>query len=237
MPPRRAQRQQGAPSFERIEKLLGHRFADRRLLEQALTHASAAGPGRPSNERLEFLGDRVLGLAVARLLFEQFPGDREGDLGKRLAHLVDRRTLAGVARELDLAPALRLSHGEAGSGGRANPTILADAVEALIGALFLDAGYEAAERAVHRLWSTRVRAHERPPRDPKTTLQEWAQGRGLPLPEYHVLETSGPPHAPLFRVEVSIPGVPAATGEGSSKREAEQRAAEAMLQTLRNLSS
>lgn len=220
-----------------VEEALGHRFRDRRLLEEALTHASAAGPGRPCNERLEFLGDRVLGLVVARMLVEAFPEDPEGALGKRLSHLVDRRTLARIARTLPVARALRLSRGEEASGGRRNPGILADGLEALIGALYLDGGLEAAERFVRRHWRTLVEELVEPPRDAKTALQEWAQGHGLPRPEYQLVETKGPPHAPAFLVEASLPGFPPALAEGPSKRRAEQKAAATLLDTVRKRSS
>ncbi len=228
-----------ARDLTRLERLLGHDFNDRRLLEEALTHASLAGGrprrGRPrrSNERLEFLGDRVLGLTIARLLFERFPADAEGALGARLSHLVNRDTLAAVAREIDLAEWLRLSRGEEGAGGRTNPGILADCLEAVIGALFLDGGLEAAERFVRRHWEARAEALEAPPRDAKTALQEWAQGHGLSRPTYHLREAAGPDHAPRFRVEVSVEGLPPAVGEGGSKRAAEQAAARRLLETIR----
>ncbi len=228
-----------ARDLTHLERLLGHDFHDRRLLEEALTHASLAGGrprrGRPrrSNERLEFLGDRVLGLTIARLLFERFPEDTEGALGARLSHLVNRDTLAAVAREIGLAAWLRLSRGEEGAGGRANPGILADCLEAVIGALFLDGGLEAAERFVRRHWTARVEALEAPPQDAKTALQEWAQGHGLSRPTYHLREAAGPDHAPRFRVEVSVEGLPPAVGEGGSKRAAEQAAARRLLETIR----
>ncbi len=221
-----------------LEERLGHRFEDVGLLEEALTHASLAGGRhrrgrRPrSNERLEFLGDRVLGLVVARLLLERFPGDDEGALGARLSHLVNRETLAEVARDLGLAAWLRLSRGEEGSGGRTNPGILADCLEAVIGALFIDGGLAAAERFVRGHWSARVDALRAPPRDAKTKLQEWAQGHGLSRPTYHLKEAAGPDHAPRFRVEVSVEGLPPAIGEGGSKRAAEQAAARRLLERI-----
>jgi len=167
------------------------------------------------------------------MLVEAFPDDPEGALGKRLAHLVDRHTLVRVARDLPVAEALRLSRGEESSGGRRNPGILADCVEALIGALFLDGGLRVAERFVRRHWQEALRSLVEPPRDPKTALQEWAQGHGLPRPEYQLVETKGPPHAPAFRVRASLPGFPATVAEGPSKRRAEQRAAAALLELVR----
>ncbi|GBD44707.1 Ribonuclease 3 [bacterium HR40] len=217
-----------------LEQALGHRFRDRSLLIEALTHASAAGPGRPSNERLEFLGDRVLGLVVARLLIEAFPQDPEGALGKRLAHLVDRRTLARIAQELPIRDAIRMSRGEECSGGRDNPGILADCLEALIAALFLDGGLQTAEAFVRRHWHERIAKLVEPPRDPKTALQEWAQGHGLPRPEYQLLDIAGPPHAPAFRVQASLPGFPPTVATGPSRRRAEQQAAAQLLAMIRN---
>lgn len=175
----------------------------------------------------------MLGLIVARMLVEAFPDDPEGALGKRLSYLVDRRTLAEIASELPVAEALIMSQGEDGAGGRRNPGILADCLEALIGALFLDGGLAVAERFVRRHWRERVRALVVPPRDPKTSLQEWAQGHGLPRPEYQLVESKGPPHAPMFRVRASLPGFPPTVAEAPAKRRAEQLAAAALLETVR----
>ena len=215
------------------EQALGYRFRCPRLLEEALTHASLVrGRVRRSNERLEFLGDRVLGLVIARLLFEHYPEDPEGALGRRLSHLVSREVLAEVARGLGLGRWVRLSRGEEESGGRDNPGILADCLEAVIGAIFLDGGLEAAEGFVRHHWEERVRALARPPRDPKTELQEWAQGRGLPRPEYRLVAVEGPAHAPRFRIEVELAGFAPATGEGPNKRAAEQAAARKLLERV-----
>lgn len=226
-------------SLAELQELLGYRFREGRLLEEALTHASLVGEKRRrgrrmrSNERLEFLGDRVLGLVIARLLLERFPDDPEGALGARLSHLVSRDRLAEVARELGLAAWLRLSRGEESGGGRTNPTLLADCVEAVIGALFLDGGLEAAERFIRRHWVPRMDALKAPPRDAKMALQEWSQGHGLSRPAYHLKEAAGPDHAPRFRVEVSVEGLPPAVGEGGSKRAAEQAAARRLLEWIR----
>lgn len=220
---------------ETIEHALGHVFEDTSLLEEALTHASAAGRGRrgvPSYERLEFLGDRVLGLAVAHLLIGQFPADAEGALTKRHAVLVSRDTLADVAVNLGVGHWLTVSRGEEDSGGRANRATLADTVEALIGAIYLDDGFPPAEGFVHRHWTERVAAMREPPREPKTALQEWAQGAGIALPSYDVEEIKGPPHAPVFAVVARLDGFDPARGEGSSKRSAEQAAATMLLETI-----
>lgn len=218
-----------------VERRIGHRFERKSLLREALTHSSAAGSGRrtqPNNERLEFLGDRVLGLVVAGLLIERFPAEGEGALSRRHAGLVRRETLAQVGAELELARWLVLARSEEEGGGRSNPAILADTVEAVIGALYLDGGLVAAERFVRRHWERRSAAMQAPPRDPKTALQEWAQGRGLGLPVYRVVRESGPPHAPTFEIAVTLADFPPARASGSSKRVAEQAAAERLLERL-----
>lgn len=225
-----------APSAEDLDRRVGHRFADRRLLREALTHASAAGRpgrGRPSNERLEFLGDRVLGLVIAALLVERFPDDPEGALSRRQAALVRRETLAEIAAELDLGRWLTVAKSEE-HAGRSNPAILANGLEALIGALYLDGGLAAAEAFIHRHWNARVGAMAAPPRDAKTALQEWAQGRGLDRPSYEVLGIAGPAHAPCFEVAVRVADAPPAVATAPSKRAAEQAAAEALLERLRD---
>lgn len=213
-----------------LQARLGYLFGDRALLDHALRHVSAAGgdPGR-SNQRLEFLGDRVLGLAVSELLYAAFPHASEGELSHRLSGLVRRETCSAIAAEWGLAPFLALGSGEGKAGGRRNQTILADATEAVIGAVFLDGGYAAARALVERALADQVTAPDRPARDPKTALQEWAQGAGRPTPTYAVTERSGPDHAPLFRVAARIPGLAEASGHGGSRRAAEQQAALALL--------
>ncbi len=201
----------------------------------ALTHASAtrgAGGNLISYERLEFLGDRVLGLIIAKLVFRRFPDEREGDLARRLAALVRRETLAEVAAALDLGRCIDFGPGEQEGGGAENPSVLADACEAVIGALYLDGGLTAAERFVLPYWTPYLEAEDRPPQDAKTALQEWAQGRALPLPVYEEVAREGPPHEPLFTVEVRVEGYHPAIAQGRSKRTAEQAAAETMLAQL-----
>jgi len=219
--------------FKDLEKTLGHRFKKQQLLELALTHASTRGSKakRNDNERLEFIGDRVLGLAIAELLNELFPAANEGELARRYNRLVRGETCAKVARTLGLGPHLILSDSEAGSGGRAKGTILADAMEALLGAIFLDAGFDASRTAVRKLWACQyeeLNTTARP--DAKSALQEWAQGQGLSLPQYIEIARKGPDHAPRFTSEVHITGKPPARGEGASKRAAEQAAARALLE-------
>jgi ribonuclease-3 len=211
---------------------LGYRFRRSDLVEQALTHASAAARIGANYERLEFLGDRVLGLAVAHLLYERFPDESEADIARRLAALVRRDALAGIARGLGLGRLLRMSRGEEDYGGRENPTILADACEALLGAIYLDGGYEPAASVVRAAWRPLAELSPMPPRDAKTMLQEWAQGRGLKLPEYVVIETSGPPHDPVFEIEARLDGHKPAAGKGRSRRAAEQQAAQVFLRRL-----
>lgn len=219
-----------------LEAALDHRFADAGLLLRALTHPSLFQQRQSRNgeayERLEFLGDRVLGLVVAELLYRAFPAEEEGALAKRFAVLTQREALALVAGRIELARFLRMSPGEEEGGGRENPTLLADACEAVIGALYLDAGLEAARRFIAARWQSLIAADLQPPQDAKTALQEWAQGRGLPLPAYRLVATEGPPHEPRFTVAVTVEGHGEASGQGGSKRSAERRAATALLARL-----
>ena len=214
-----------------LEKTIGYRFKDGELLERSLTHISAIAGGSRTNsyQRLEFLGDHVLGLIISDMLFRAFPKADEGELSRRLADLVRREACADVARAIELGTALRLGASEANAGGRMRTAILADVCEALVGAVYLDGGYDAAAKLVEKLWGDRMRAPVRPLRDPKTILQEWAQGRGLPTPIYREVERTGPHHNPEFRVAVSLPNREPAEGLGRSKRAAEQAAAAAML--------
>ncbi len=228
------------PRLAAVEERLGHRFRDPGLLRDALTHPSlAAGPGRRRTrggaspyERLEFLGDRVVGLAVAEMLWRRFPNEPEGDLSRRFTALVSQEPMAEIAQELDLGSALILCAGTEKDNGRSNPSILSDACEAVIGAVFADAGFDTARALVERLWSSRIDREAEPPRDAKTALQEWAQGRGLPLPCYEVLAQEGPSHAPTFRVRVSVERTGDAEAEGTSKRNAERAAAEILLSLI-----
>jgi ribonuclease-3 len=214
-----------------LEARIGHTFADRDLLFQALTHVSANGRSG-HYQRLEFLGDRVLGVVVAELLFKAFPKENEGELSRRLSELVRRETCADVAAAWEVGPYLILGPGESRSGGRLKTAILGDVCEAVIGAVFLDGGYPPARDVVTAAFGPKVTQGRRSERDPKTALQEWAQGRGHEPPSYMISDRSGPDHAPLFRVAVTIDGVGTGEGAGSSKRAAEQAAAEAMLQAL-----
>ena len=221
-----------AAAASALEQTIGYHFKDGELLVRALTHISAlAGGSRAgSYQRLEFLGDHVLGLVISEMLFRAFPRGDEGELSRRLADLVRRETCADVARAIQLGEALRLGTSESNSGGRSRTAILADVCEALVGAVFLDGGYAKVAEMVERLWGERMRAPTRPLRDPKTMLQEWAQARGLPTPAYREVERIGPHHNPEFRIAVTLPEREPAEGRGRSKRMAEQAAAAAMLQ-------
>ena len=201
------------------------------LLKLALTHSSARPGGKPNedNERLEFIGDRVLGLAMAELLSERFPEASEGELARWFNHLVRTETCAEVAHRWCLGDFILMSGGEAGSGGRRKKNILANACEAVLGAVFADAGYAAARAVVHKNWERYLGELEGASPDAKSVLQEWAQGQQLPLPIYLEIAREGPDHAPRFTAEVQVEGVEPQRGEGTSKRQAEQEAAAAML--------
>jgi ribonuclease-3 len=230
-----AAREFASPAGGALDDLAGrlpHRFEQPNLLREALTHPSAASKPAQSYERLEFLGDRVLALIVSDLLLARFPQEAEGALARRLAALVRRETLAEVAGGLALGDFLILAKAERESGASTNPALLADACEAVIGALYLDGGLEAARGFVVSRWMPLLEAEQIPPQDAKTALQEWAQGRGLPLPAYRETCREGPPHEPVFTIEVSVVGYPPAEGEGRSKRLAEQTAASRLLARL-----
>ena len=233
-PRRRTTRRRAASSGPAadIEERIGYRFADQAWLDLALTHSSALSGGRNrggSYQRLEFLGDHVLGLVISDMLFRAFPAATEGELSRRLAALVRRETCADVARAIDLGPAMRLGNSEIQAGGHRRTAILADVCEALIGAVFSDGGYPAAAALVERFWQDRMLKPARPLRDSKTVLQEWAQARGMAAPSYREVGRSGPDHSPEFRVAVELAEREAAEGSGRSKRAAEQAAAAAML--------
>lgn len=210
---------------------LDYQFRDMSLLERALTHASSRNTQGidEDNERLEFLGDRVLGLVIAELLYERYPAASEGDLARRFNRLVRRETCAEIGNELDLGRYMLMSEAEADAGGRNKATILANASEAVLGAVFLDGGFDPARALIRRLWEPRLARGSAVPVDAKTALQEWAQGRKLPLPRYVETGCVGPDHAPIFTTEVRIEGLAPASGQGKSKRAAEKAAATALL--------
>jgi ribonuclease-3 len=218
-------------SLTDAQAAIGRKFRRAALLREALTHSSAGDPklDQRNNERLEFLGDRVLGLIIAERLNRDYPSDGESALAPRLNALVNKAACARAARRARLGEALILSRAEHDSGGREKDTILGDACEAVIAALYLDGGLKAARDFIERYWADEFAAVVRLPRDAKTTLQEWAAATRRGAPRYSVLDRSGPDHAPRFVVEAAVNGVAAARGEGGSKREAERAAAQALL--------
>lgn len=218
--------------LDELQKLLGHEFGHLDVLRRAVTHASAEPRAWNAYERLEFLGDRVLALVLAEHLLDRFPHEREGAIAKRHVGLVRREALAEIARQIDLGRYLIVSKGETEAGVRESETILSDAMEAVIGALYLDGGLEVVRRFILRCWNPLVEAERRPPQDAKTTLQEWAQARRLPLPAYETVGRDGPAHAPEFTVRVTVEGFPPESGRGKSKRLAEQDAAGKMMAKL-----
>lgn len=230
--------------LQSLATALGYEFSDLGRLELALIHPSVGGlerrgrdraPGLAPGlayERLEFLGDRVLGLVIAEWLLETYPDDREGDLAKRHAALVRRETLCRVAEGLGLGEYLRLSPGEEQAGGRTNRTILSDACEAVIGAMFLDGGLPVVRGFIRTHWRDWIGRPGGPPKDGKTALQEWAQGRGKPLPIYRLTRQSGPAHEPEFEITVEVAGEPPSVGIGRNRRAAEMAAANSLLRRL-----
>lgn len=219
--------------FDELQRRLGHRFLQPELLARALTHRSF---GADHNERLEFLGDAVLSLAVSSLLFDRFAGSDEGDLTRVRAHLVREESLHRVALLVGLPDVVRLSEGEARGGGAQRASILADALEALIGAVFLDGGFESARALVQRLFGEVISSTEIGgwAKDAKTELQEWLQARRLPVPSYRIVATRGQAHAQTFEVECAVPALGlTCSGEGRSRRQAEQEAAGRMLDALK----
>jgi ribonuclease III len=218
--------------LEGLAARLGHRFADPSLLARALVHPSIAAPTRPSNQRLEFLGDRVLGLVIAEALVAADRNASEGQLAPRFNALVRRETCAQVAQALGLGECLRLGRSEMLAGGRRNPATLADAMEAVLAAIYLDGGLDAVRAVILRHWAGPLAAADQVGRDAKTELQERVQGLGAPPPVYAEIGREGPAHAPVFTVEVRLPDGRTARGTAQSKRAAEQAAAAALLAAI-----
>ena len=216
--------------MDALQKRIGYHFRDTALLKLALTHPSVAR--LQSNQRLEFLGDTVLGLIVARILYDLYPAEQEGELARRHAALVRGETLTQVAREIDLGEVLHIGTSETQGGGRENASNLEDAMEAVIGAIYLDGGLSAAEAFIVPRWKNMAQKTEAPPKDAKTGLQEWAQARGLPVPAYTLVESTGPAHAPLFTIGVAVQGHPPVQAQAASKKAAEQLAAGMLLEQL-----
>jgi ribonuclease III len=213
-----------------LQKAIAHRFRDMSLIKDALTHASTGG--QKSYERLEFLGDRVLGLIIAEILYGKFPYESEGDLARRLAVLVQGEHLAVMARKIDLGNYVDFSQAERDSGGAENGNILADVFEALVGALYLDSGLEKCRDFIESLWADHFFETQAPPQHPKTALQEWAQAQGMALPEYEIIGQEGPDHAPVFRVRLRVPGHSEVVVDGRSRQAAEKDAARLFMERI-----
>ena len=211
---------------------IGHKFSRPDILLRAVTHASRSSPTRPDNQRLEFLGDRVLGLVMAEALLEADPEATEGQLAPRFNALVRKETCAEVAREVGVGNVLKLGRSETMSGGRRKEALLGDAMEAVIAAVYRDAGFEAAKSVILKLWGDRIREVDHDARDPKTSLQEWAQARGMSPPAYIEVSRSGPDHEPVFRIRAELQSGEFAESEGRNKRLAEQAAAKALLASI-----
>lgn len=218
-----------AADLKAFQTQLGYTFAKPELLVQAVTHASLSSPTRPDNQRLEFLGDRVLGLVMAEALLSADTKAAEGQLAPRFNALVRKEACADVAREMGLGEVLKLGRSEMMSGGRRKEALLGDALEALIAAIYLDGGFPAAKDVVLRLWGGRVDAVEQDARDAKTSLQEWAQARGMAPPIYTEAAREGPDHQPVFTVRVELENGDYEVAKAGAKRQAEQQAARALL--------
>lgn len=219
-------------ALDNLQETIGYRFQSTEYIERALTHAST---GRAKNyERLEFLGDRVLGLVIAHILWSSFPEENEGGLAKRHAALVQGKMLADIAQTIHLGDFMILSDSERAAGGAENENILADGLESLLGAMYLDGGIAACTNFIQRFWKDKIHTMTEPPQDPKTELQEWAQKRSLPLPVYELESKEGPDHAPTFRIGVRIEGFSPAVATGLSRRKAEKEAAEMLLALLKD---
>jgi ribonuclease-3 len=214
-----------------VEKTLGHPPKDEQLFQRAVTHASHSGDA--DYERLEYLGDRVLGLSVASWLFQLFPHEPEGKLSRRLNALVSGEVCAEVGREIGVPQHMRLGKQAREDGASDSDNVVGDVVEALIGALFLERGFEAAAAFVREAWGDRVNTRDKAPKHPKSELQEWAAANNRKPPVYQLADRSGPHHAPRFVVEVEIRGVGSASAEGTSKQEAETMAAAQLLEQLK----
>ncbi|MCB1782834.1 MAG: ribonuclease III [Alphaproteobacteria bacterium] len=219
------------PSLSGLEQAIGYSFRDKNLLRIALTHSSAAS--EENYERLEFLGDRVLGLVIAALIFEKFPNETEGDLARRLASLVQGSMLAELSESINLGEYIILSDAERESGGSKNENILADVYEALIGAMYLDGGFEPCQTLITKKWADVLHTMKTPPQHPKTALQEWAQSLGIPLPAYEITGQTGPDHAPVFEITLRVKDHGEVTASGRSRQEAEKQAASLFLEKIK----
>ena len=225
-------------AMEAFEEVIGYHFKNRSLLEESLTHPSVSRgsdrSGVPFNyERLEFLGDAALGLVMAEILLERYPHEKEGALAKRLAALVRGEALARVARNISMGQYIRMTIGEEAMGGRKNDNNIENALEAVMGAMYLDGGLAPVRQCIDTHWASLIdEMKDEPPKDAKTSLQEWAQAKGFPIPVYTVIHTAGPSHAPIFTVEANVAGYDPTYATGNSKKVAEREAARLMLEQV-----
>tara|TARA_B100000508_G_C11445402_1_gene271097 strand:+ start:550 stop:1242 length:693 start_codon:yes stop_codon:yes gene_type:complete len=217
--------------FEKIEEVIGYQFQDRNLLERALTHSSTGD--EYNYQRLEFLGDRVVGLVIADALFQKFRGENEGGLAKRHTALVQGSTLAVIGQAHGLNEFIQFSDAEKDAGGHQNENIIGDVVESLLGAIYIDGGYKPAQKVILRLWGDNIETLEKAPQDPKTELQEWVQARQLPLPAYEIISKEGPDHSPMFTIQLTVRGYDVITDQGPSRRQTEKTVARKMLKILK----
>ncbi len=220
-----------AKQVKKLQAITGYEFRDTHFLERALTHSSTNDDY--NYQRLEFLGDRVLGLVMAHALFEEFRGEDEGGLAKRHTALVQGKTCSLVGEAHDIADFIIFSESELNAGGKNNKNIIGDVVESLLGAIYVDGGYEKAQKVILKLWGDNIKTLKEAPQDPKTQLQEWVQARGLDLPRYDIVGKSGPDHAPVFLIQVIVQGADPVTAEGTSRRQAEKTAARTMIKKLK----
>lgn len=219
-------------TLSQFEKILGYKFRNIDLLKSAFTHSSMSRKGHRNYERLEFLGDRILGLVVAKYLFHHYPNDKEGGLAKRHSKLVSGEICAQISESLNINPFIIMTKGEEDGGGRNNKAILADICESLIAALYLDGGFDEAEKFILNYWAPYLNNQISPPVEPKTALQEWVQGQSGELPIYSVLDERGPSHDKIFTVKVDVKGFPSQSAEGKSKKNAETAAAKKMYELI-----
>ncbi len=215
-----------------LETVIGYTFSDKKLLERALTHSSSKSKkNTEDNERLEFLGDRVLGLIVAETLLSKFTNESEGDIAKRHTSFVCKEQLVEIAKKISLTDFIKMSEGEIREGGKTNESIMADGIEALLGAIYLDSNIDGAKAFINKFWDFDV--NKEPPVDAKTAIQEWAQSKGLGLPEYRLVSQSGTDHNPIFEMEVIVTNNKPVKGQGSNKKEAEKSAAQEFLNNIK----
>lgn len=222
------------PDSTKLQDILGYSFKDADLLTRALRHASTTSERTQSNERLEFLGDRVLGLTIAEILYERFEDEEEGALARRFAGLTSREALARIADSIDLKSFAHIQAVDAETEKRSHSSITADTLEAVLGAMYLDGGLKAPQTFIAKHWEVLIGEDLSPPKDAKTALQEWAQARTLGLPDYQIEAQEGPDHAPTFTIRVTVKGFESQTAQGGSRRTAEQAAAHALLAKLEN---